>query len=75
MGTFVLLVVYLSNFIDQAVDVNFLFRNMYRSGADMVEAIDILNTPYEIQDAKKASSLVVKKGEIVFRNVSFAYNE
>lgn len=75
VGTFVLLVVYLSNFIDQAVDVNFLFRNMYRSGADMVEAIDILNTPYEIQDSKKAPNLVVKKGEIVFHNVSFAYNQ
>jgi len=75
VGTFVLLVVYLSNFIDQAVDVNFLFRNIYRSGADMTEAIDVLNTPREINDIKDAQKLSIKKSEIIFKDVTFSYDE
>ncbi len=70
-----LLIVYLTNFIDQAVEVNFLFRNMYRSGADMVEAIDLMETPYEIIDVPDAEILTVSRGEIIFDHVSFSYNE
>lgn len=73
MGTFVLLIVYLTNFIDQAVEVNFLFRNIYRSGADMAEAIDLLQTPYEVVDTATAKDMVVQRGEIVFDHVKFTY--
>lgn len=66
---------YLTNFIDQAVEVNFLFRNMYRSGADMVEAIELMEIPYEIIDAPHADILTVQSGDIVFDHVNFSYNE
>lgn len=75
LGTFVLLIIYLTNFIDQAVEVNFIFRNVYRSGGDMIEAIDLINTSHEILDTKDAKKLTVKKWAIHFDNVSFSYNE
>ena len=75
VGTFVLLIVYLTNFIDQAVEVNFLFRNIYRSGADMSEAIDLMQIPYEVTDNVSAKKLTVPRGEIVFDHVNFSYGE
>lgn len=39
------------------------------------QALSIINTPHEIVDIKEAKPLVVSKGKIQFKNVSFQYPE
>lgn len=55
--------------------MNFIFRNVYRSGGDMIEAIELIHTPYEIIDKQNAKKLSIKKGEIIFNHVGFSYSE
>ncbi|MBP6921204.1 ABC transporter ATP-binding protein [Candidatus Gracilibacteria bacterium] len=72
-GTCTLVIVYMGLFIEQAVDINFVFRSVYRQGSDMVEAIDLLSSPGDIRDLLNAPHLLVKDGEIRFENVGFSY--
>lgn len=39
------------------------------------QALSVMTAPHEIQDAKDAVPLIVTKGEIIFNNVSFHYDE
>ena len=48
---------------------------MYQSIADSKEMVEILVKPYEIQDTLNAQKLVVSKGEIDFKDVSFNFSE
>lgn len=73
VGTFVLLISYLTIFIDQVVEINFMYRNLFRTAGDMTEAIDMLRAPLTITDSDDAQILSVKKGAIVFEQVNFAY--
>ena len=61
-------------FIEQAVDINFVFRSVYRQGSDMVEAIDLLASPGDIRDIPHASQLFVQHGQIRFNDVDFSYH-
>lgn len=74
-GTATMVLVYMTLFIDHAVEINFVFRNVYRQSSDMKEAIDLLGKDNEIQDALDASRLALSGGEIVFDRVSFSYHE
>jgi ATP-binding cassette subfamily B protein len=38
------------------------------------EALQLIQTPYEIQDVDRAKPLIVSKGKIVFENVTFHYS-
>ena len=58
-GTCTLVIVYMGLFIEQAVDINFVFRSVYRQGSDMVEAIDLLAEPGDIRDIPDAPELRV----------------
>lgn len=73
-GTCTLVIVYMGLFIEQAVDINFVFRSVYRQGSDMVEAIDLLSSPGDIRDLPNAPQIMVKNGEIRFENVDFSYH-
>jgi ATP-binding cassette, subfamily B, bacterial len=73
-GTCTLVIVYMGLFIEQAVDINFVFRSVYRQGSDMVEAIDLLSSPGDIRDILHAPKILVKSGEIRFENVGFSYH-
>lgn len=48
-------------FLDQAVEVNFVFRSIYRQSSDMVEAINLLEVHSDVRDIKNALALVIKK--------------
>lgn len=39
------------------------------------QALSLINTKYEVQDTKNAKILEVKKGEIIFDNVTFSYKK
>jgi ATP-binding cassette, subfamily B, bacterial len=40
---------------------------------DMQEVVDIFDTPIDILDSKKPENLKMQEGQVVFKNVSFAY--
>lgn len=75
VGTFVLLISYLTNFVDQVVEINFMYRNLFRTAGDMAEAIDMMNEPLAIVDSPDATKLVVSEGKIVFDQINFSYQE
>lgn len=56
-------------------DVTRMIRQYFSSFTDAKEMIDILNTPHAIQDAPKAKTLRVSKGEIDLQNVRFGYGD
>jgi ATP-binding cassette subfamily B protein len=75
IGTFVLAQTYIINLAQQLWGSSKLVRRIYESIADSKEMVEILEAPYEIKDAPRAKDLRVNKGEIVFKNVSFSFNE
>ena len=75
IGTFVLGQTYIIGLSQQLWGFNKTVRNFYQSLADSKEMVDILLTKHEIEDLPDAKKLVVTKGEIVFKNVSFQFND
>ncbi|MFA6410865.1 MAG: ABC transporter ATP-binding protein [Candidatus Buchananbacteria bacterium] len=75
IGDFVLVQTYLVNIINRVWDFGKVIRQIYEHLADAEEMIIILNTPLEIKDVLNAKKLIVKTGEVEFRNVSFYYHE
>ncbi|MDP3986361.1 MAG: ABC transporter ATP-binding protein, partial [Candidatus Veblenbacteria bacterium] len=73
VGDFVLIQIYLVQLFDQLWGFGRVIRRMYRNLADAEEMVQILHTPHQVQDVPRATSLVVKHGEVEFRNVSFTY--
>ncbi|CAG8844076.1 8851_t:CDS:1, partial [Racocetra persica] len=68
---------YLSYILQLYAPLNW-FGNYYRviqkNFVDMEKMLDLLQEPPEIKDLPNAAPLVVKKGEVVFDNVSFSYD-
>jgi len=52
-----------------------VIRTVYESFADAKEMVEILETPYEIQDGDDAKKLQVDKGGIVVDSVGFSFNK
>jgi len=52
-----------------------IIRDFYEGYADAKEMIEIMKLPYEIQDVAGAKNIVVDKGEIVFEDIHFSFNE
>src|SRR3989344_4596054 len=75
IGTFVLVQIYIIGLSQQLWGFNRIIRCMYESIADSKEMVEILHTPYEINDAPIATVLTVPKGEIIFDDVSFNFHE
>ncbi|TSC69943.1 MAG: ATP-binding cassette, subfamily B, bacterial [Parcubacteria group bacterium Gr01-1014_46] len=75
VGTFVLAQTYIIGLANQLWGLNRIIRSVYQGLADSKEMVDILLTPYEVQDQPNAGNLIVDKGEIIFDNVSFNFND
>ena len=73
IGDVALLQAYLLRIFDNLWDTGKNVRNIYEALADASEMTEILLTPHEVQDAPAAKKLVVRKGELDFRNISFGY--
>ncbi|MCO6050694.1 ABC transporter ATP-binding protein/permease [Mesorhizobium sp. RP14(2022)] len=54
--------------------IGFIYREVRQGLTDIEQMFDLLDVPQEVQDAPNAKPLVVGKGTIEFRNVSFAYD-
>ncbi len=55
--------------------ISFLVENMQRAIADSKDYFEIMEVRPQITDIKNAKTLNVKKGEIVFNDVSFSYDK
>lgn len=75
VGDFVLVQVYLIQVFSQMWGFGRVVRRIYRSLADAEEMVEILNTPHQVQDKPNARELVVRRGELEFRDVAFTYTD
>lgn len=75
IGTFVLIQVYILSLAQRLWDFGRIIRSLYEIFADSKEMVEILETPYDVKDTPNATEILVKSGEIKFKNVTFAFNE
>ncbi|HCC83805.1 TPA: ABC transporter ATP-binding protein [Candidatus Uhrbacteria bacterium] len=74
LGDFALIQTALVALFMRLYDFGRVIRDLYDGFADAKEMVDVLELPFEITDKRGAKKLLVKKGEISFKNVSFGYN-
>ncbi len=75
VGDFVLIQVYIIGLIDRIWGIGNSMRKLYDAFADAHEMIEILETPYDVQDAKDATALVVTEGTVAMKDVGFNFVE
>jgi len=75
IGVFVLLQAYVINIINQLWGFTRIVRDVYQSYADAQEMVEILLLSHEIENIPQAKELIVDKGEIEFKDISFNFNE
>ena len=75
IGIFVLIQLYIIGLSNQLWGFARIIRDFYESFADAKEMVEIMKLPYEIQDSAEAKKIVVNKGEVVFEDVHFKFNE
>lgn len=75
IGDFIWIQAYLFALFEKIWGFGRVIRDLYRDLADAEEMIEILNTKYEIQDAKDAKKLSVVRGKIEFEKVRFSYDK
>jgi ATP-binding cassette subfamily B protein len=75
LGTFILVQVYIIQLADQLWDFGRIIRTVYEVYADSKEMVEIMKLPHEIADVPGATALSVSRGEIVFDDVTFNYQE
>jgi len=75
VGVFVLIQAYIIDLIHMLWGVTRAVRDIYQGYADAKEMVEITLLPHEITDTAIAGQLLVKKGEVEFRELNFAFNE
>jgi len=73
IGTFVLIQAYIIGLANRLWNLGRLIRDIYEGYADSEEMVRILNLPHEIKDMARAKDLIVKRGKIEMKNVSFKF--
>ncbi len=73
VGDFVLLQAYLLQVFDRLWDFGRVVRKLYNNIADAQEMVEILEEPHQITDKIGASKLIVSRGLVEFKNISFRY--
>ncbi len=75
LGDFILFQTYILTLVEQIWGFGRVIRNLYRSFADAKEMVEILDKPYDVQDAPNGLKLEVTEGKIAFEHVAFNFNE
>ncbi|TPX37565.1 hypothetical protein SmJEL517_g00459 [Synchytrium microbalum] len=74
VGDFVLYLTYLNQLYEPLNYLGSVYRMIQKNFVDMEKMLDLLHENVEVKDAPGALPLVVNRGEVVFDNVSFAYD-
>lgn len=75
VGDFALLQGYFIVSMQQLWGFNRTIRGIYESFADATEMVDIIDMPYGVLDPLCPEDLQFQRGEIIFDDVSFAFNK
>ena len=75
VGDFALIQAYIIRAFDRVWHLGQTMRKTYEAMADAHEMVEILEMPHEVRDQPRAKKLLILKGEIMFANVSFNFNE
>ncbi|MBI4225163.1 MAG: ABC transporter ATP-binding protein [Candidatus Sungbacteria bacterium] len=74
VGDFVLIQAYLITTFGRLVEINRELRRFHDAFAEANEMVDMLEMPHGIPDRMGATPLVIRAGEIAFKNVNFYFN-
>lgn len=75
LGTIVLLQTYIINLMDDIWGFSRIVQAFEESYSEAQEMVEILETPYEVRDAKNAQTLTANKADIMFDKVTFSYDK
>ncbi|KKQ27625.1 MAG: ABC transporter-related protein [Candidatus Magasanikbacteria bacterium GW2011_GWC2_37_14] len=75
VGDFVLVQSYVISLFMRLWDFGRLLQHIFEDLADAAEMTEMLEKEHDIKDIRNAKDLIVNKGEIEFKNVTFDYNE
>ena len=73
IGELVAFVMLIQRFFDPIRNLTMQYTQLQRSMASGARIFDLLDTPLDLEDAPDAKPLPVLRGEVEFKNVSYAY--
>lgn len=74
-GSLIAFLVYAVNIANPIKRITRVYGNIQRAMAAAVRIFDILDTQTDIKEIEHAKELKIDKGEVMFKNISFAYND
>ncbi|MDQ5927927.1 MAG: ATP-binding cassette, subfamily bacterial [Patescibacteria group bacterium] len=75
LGDFVLFQTYILTLTEQMWQFGWVLKHLFEAFADAKEMVEIIDNPYDVQDAPGAGVLKVTEGKIDFADVVFNFNE
>ncbi|MEK7525695.1 MAG: ABC transporter ATP-binding protein [Patescibacteria group bacterium] len=75
VGTFVLIQAYILGLGQRLWNLSSIVRNVYQGYADSKEMVEIMMLPHEVQDIPSAKLLVVRRGEVQLKDLTFNFND
>lgn len=75
IGTFVLIQLYIMGLGSRLWDFSRIIRDFYEGYADAKEMVEIMKLPYEIKNTPTSKPIQNVSGEIIFKDVEFAFNK
>ncbi len=75
IGDFVLFQTYIISLVERLWGFGHVIKALYQAFADGKEMVEILDTPYGVEDVPNAGTLKVTEGKIDFTDVVFNFNE
>lgn len=73
VGVFVMLQAYILNLIDQLWGFSRVVRSTYQAYADSKEIVEIMKLQHGVRDIQNAKEIIVQKGEIEFKDLTFSF--
>jgi ATP-binding cassette, subfamily B, bacterial len=75
VGDFALIQIYVLVLIDRIWNIGNSMRRVFDAFADAYEMVEIMEKPHGVKDVTGAVSLIVKRGEISMKRVSFRFDD
>lgn len=75
VGVFVVAQIYIIELAGRMWEFSRIVKDIYQSYADSKEMVEIMLLPHEIKDKPQTKELLVKKGEIEFRDLCFSFSK